>query len=261
MGYKDMCNTQKIIDEILKKFELENEPYTRGNLRKKITSISKEIPAIKNGMHTNLWDKTRIQLDGRNKAEHIFNEKEKNTILNHHELKSYILKYLSVNSEELEQRLKQEVAEEKELKKEADKLNKQNTKLDNLSELDIDEYDELEDLTASYFYSREEAHQEKMFMMIEALFLKHFTPIDEELLWNDMNVVPLLASTNTDFTVEQMRAIKRYENKDYYKPLDKIEKIKKDLSKLIDDIDKAKQSGVELHKILNEYFWKYITED
>lgn len=256
-----MCNTQKIIDEIINKFELDEKMCDRETLRKKLTAVCKQISAVKNGVATNLWDKSSIRFDGQNKTQHIFNETEKNVILNHSEIKAYIFKNFSVNSKELEQRLKQEVAEEKELKKEADKLNKQNTKLDNLSELDIDEYDELEDLTASYFYSREEAHQEKMFMMIEALFLKHFTPIDEELLWNDMNVVPLLASTNTDFTVEQMRAIKRYENKDYYKPLDKIEKIKKDLSKLIDDIDKSKQSAVELHKILNEYFLKYITEE
>ena len=226
-----MCNTQKIIDEILEKFELEDEPCNRGNIRKKLNAICKKIPAVKNGLSTNLWDKTRIKLDGRNKAEHIFNETEKNVVLNHPELKAYIFKNLSVNSEELEQRLEKEVEEEKELKREADRLNRHNEWLNNLPELEdlpadvqIEEYDDFEDLTAEYFYSREEAHQEKMFMMIEALFLKHFTPIDEELLWKDMNVMPLLSSTNTDFTAEQMRAIKRYENKDYYKPLDKNDK-------------------------------------
>ncbi len=222
MKYKDMSNTQKLIDEIIKKFELEDEPYNRSNIRKKLSVICKRIPAVKNGLNTNLWDKTRIKFDGRKKAEHFFSEAEKNVVLNHPDLKAYILKNLSVKSNELEQRLAKEVKEEKELKKEADKLNKKNAELDELPETDIVDSDDFdEDLTASYFYSREEAHQEKLFMMVEALFLKHFTPIDEELLWKDMNKMPLLASTNTDFTPEIMKAIKRFENKDYYKPLDK----------------------------------------
>ena len=235
MGYKDMFNTQKIISEIFKKFEIEDEPYYRGKTRKKLVDICNDIPAVKNGLKTNLWDKTRYIPDGRKKAEHIFNETEKNAILNHPKLKEYVLDYLSVNSKELEQRLEQEVAEEKEMQKLANEINEYNWELSTLPEAsDIftdEEYEKIlqeEAIENGYnhqsFYSMEESHQETLYMMIEALFLKYFTPIDEELLWKDMNVMPLLASTNTDFTAEQMRAIKRYETKDYYKPLENCEK-------------------------------------
>jgi len=114
MGYKDMCNTKKLTDEILVKYELDDEPYNREHLRKKLKVICSRIPAVKNGLSTNLWDKTRIKFDGRKKAEHFFNETEKNVVLNHPDLKAYILKNLSVNSKELEKNLAEQVKEEKE---------------------------------------------------------------------------------------------------------------------------------------------------
>lgn len=231
MGYKDMYNTQKIIAEIFNKYEIVDEPCNRGNMRKKLEAICKEIPAVKNGLRTNLWDKSRFVPEGRKKAEHIFNDTEKNVILNHPKTKEYVLKNLSVNSEELKQRLEEEIAEKKELQRAADEINRHNWELQTLpEEKDVftpEEYEQMiqEKADNEYidpgFYSMEEAHQEKLYMMIEALFLQHFTPIDEELLWKDMNVMPLLGSTNTDFTAEQMKSIKRYENKAYYKPLDK----------------------------------------
>ena len=245
MNYKGMYSTKKLTDEILKKFDLEDDPTTRRRLNKKLTFICENIPAVKNGSSTDLWKKTNILFKGRKKAEHIFDETEKNVVLNHPELKAYIFKNIydekderRVHFEQEEQKAKQEEHkaknELKELQKAAGEINKRNLELENLPEAsDIftdEEYANIleEQAENEYvdpdFYSREEAHQEKMFMMIEALFIKHFTPIDEELLWKDMNVMPLLSSTNTDFTAEQMRAIKRYENKDYYKPLDKNDK-------------------------------------
>lgn len=224
-------NTEKLTDEIITAYHLDSKMISRKSIQIKVQDICKNIIVCNGQTEKDLWSKTKHLSEGKKKAEHIFNEKEKDLIVNHIELKKYIIKNLPLNSEELKEQLENEIKEKAELSKAADELNRQNTEFDNLPDSDGIEfeestteyvgYTEYEDNIDLSFYSREDAHQEKMFMMIEALFLKHFTPIDEELLWKDMNAVPLLASTNTNFTPEIMAAIKRYKNKDYYKPLDK----------------------------------------
>lgn len=199
-------NTQAIIDEILEKCGMENNPYVRDSIRQKLTAVCKTIPAVRNGENVSLWEKSRFVPAGNKKAGHFFTEEEKNIILSHPALKAYIGKYSSGET----------AGEQEQLAAEAELLNIFNAQLDNLPEADGTGGEE--NLAASCFYTREEAHFEKLFLMVEALFLQHFTPIDEELLWNDMNKLPLLASTNTDFTPEIIKAIKRFKKKDYYKP-------------------------------------------
>lgn len=224
-------NTEKLTDEIITAYHLDSKMISRKSIQIKVQDICKNIIVCDGQSEKDLWTKSKRLPEGKKKAEHVFNEREKDLIINHIELKKYIIKNLPLNSKELKEQLKIEIKEKAELSKAADELNRQNAEFDNLPNSDGIEfeestteyvgYSEYEDYLDLSFYSREDAHQEKMFMMIEALFLKHFTPIDEEILWKDMNAVPLLASTNTNFTPEIMAAIKRYKNKDYYKPLDK----------------------------------------
>lgn len=217
---KSFIDTQELADIIFAEFKIEENPNIRRNINKEIIKLCKTIPAIKNGRQTDLWEKSRILPKGYKKAKHLFSVKERRQIVNSASLKEYILKNIAEFAPEVKEKITEETNRRKELIKAANDLNKRNSMYEKLHDIDkivedsyIDdnEYDEFD------FVSREEAHREKLFMMVEALFLEHFTPIDEELLWKDMNRMPLLASTNTDFTTEIMESIKRYENKDYYR--------------------------------------------
>ncbi|MGN1420389.1 MAG: hypothetical protein ACI4XC_02600 [Eubacterium sp.] len=221
---KNYIDTQELTDIIFAEFSIEENANIRRNINKEIIKLCKSMPAVKNGKHTDLWDKSRVLPKGQKKAKHLFNKNERNHIVHSVALKEYILKNIAEFSPQVKEKIVEETDRRKELKKAADELNKRNLMyelIDNNEPEFEDVYiydDEYEELG---FVSREEAHREKLFLMVEALFLERFTPIDEDLLWKDMNRMPLLASTNTDFTPEIMESIQRYERKDYYKPLDK----------------------------------------
>ena len=209
---RSYIDTQELADIIFAEFKIDENPNIRRNINKEIIRLCKAIPAVKNGKNTDLWEKSRILPKGHKKAKHLFTVKERRQIVRSAALKEYILK----NIAEFSPQVKEKIA--------ADEINKRNSLYEELDEEQVSEDVYIDDEIEEYgFVSREEAHREKLFMMVEALFLERFTAIDEELLWKDMNRMPLLASTNTDFTPEIMESIRRYENKDYYKPLDKKE--------------------------------------
>ncbi len=231
MKYKNMIDTRELINQIFAKYSIANDTNIRENMKKKINEICKKTPAVKNNVTTNLYNKSKITLPENKRASHFYTKQEQELIMNHPELIKYINKTISEISTEVKEKLK----EEEKYIKAAEKTNKNNEKLLNgptaedlftpeeyakmlQEEAEIYIKDEFE------FYSREDAHQEKLFLMVEALFLKFFTPIDEEQLWKDMNNKMFDGSLDIHFTPEMMKSIKRYNNKDYYKPLDKSNK-------------------------------------
>ena len=221
---RSYIDTQELADIIFAEFKIDENPNIRRNINKEIIRLCKAIPAVKNGKNTDLWEKSRILPKGHKKAKHLFTVKERRQIVRSAALKEYILKNIVEFSPQVKEKIAEETSRRKELKKAADEINKRNSLYEELDEEQVSEDVYIDDEIEEYgFVSREEAHREKLFMMVEALFLERFTAIDEELLWKDMNRMPLLASTNTDFTPEIMESIRRYENKDYYKPLDKKE--------------------------------------
>ena len=221
---RSYIDTQELADIIFAEFKIDENPNIRRNINKEIIRLCKAIPAVKNGKNTDLWENSRILPKGHKKAKHLFTVKERRQIVRSAALKEYILKNIAEFSPQVKEKIAEETSRRKELKKAADEINKRNSLYEELDEEQVSEDVYIDDEIEEYgFVSREEAHREKLFMMVEALFLERFTAIDEELLWKDMNRMPLLASTNTDFTPEIMESIRRYENKDYYKPLDKKE--------------------------------------
>ncbi len=54
------------------------------------------------------------------------------------------------------------------------------------------------------FYSFEDVQKKKMNIMVEALFLRYFKPIDEELLFEDMETKASVSGTNySDVNIEE----------------------------------------------------------
>lgn len=224
MEHRKLYNTERLVSEIISKYELENEPIVKANLRRKIERICKGIILSVNGKEISLWDKSRTVPDGHKKAEHFFTANETEYILNHHELKKYVVNNLSLNSDKLREKLNKETEEKEKYIRAAKQRNAYNKKLTEQAEesvkYDYDPFSKPHYSVEGDFYTQEQAHQEKLFMMVEALFLKYFTPIDEQQLFEDMNLYPYSASDGTDFTPEEMEAFERYEKKAYYKPLD-----------------------------------------
>lgn len=227
-----MIDTRELINQIFAKYSIANDTNIRENMKKKINEICKKTPAVKNNVTTNLYNKSKITLPENKRASHFYTKQEQELIMNHPELIKYINKTISEISTEVKEKLK----EEEKYIKAAEKTNRTNEKLLNGPTAEDlftpEEYAKmLQEEAEIYikedefeFYSREDAHQEKLFLMVEALFLKFFTPIDEEQLWKDMNNKMLDGSLDIHFTPEIMKSIKRYNNKDYYKPLDKSNK-------------------------------------
>lgn len=229
MKYKNMIDTRELINQIFAQYSIENDTNIRENMKKKINEICKKTPAVKNNVTTDLYNKSKIILPKHKRASHFYTKQEQELIMNHPDLIKYIKKTISEISAEVKEKLE----EEEKYIKAAEKTNKYNDKMLNAPTADDiftpEEYakileeeaenEHIDDIDLD-FYTREEAHQEKLFLMVEALFLKFFTPIDEEQLWKDMNIEMLDGVPDIHFTPEMMKAISRYQNKDYYKPLD-----------------------------------------
>lgn len=226
MGYNTSYDTRQLVDEIIRRFDLDKQLVKRESLKKTLMSICKTIPAVKRGQDTSLYEKSKVYIDGRSKPKHIFTAREVEQILNNYDLRKYIIKNQAVNSDELQKKFKQELAEEERYIKAAKERNKANKELtllptaDDVGDSDYHSPEEERNYLGGDFYTLEDVRREKLYMMVEALFLKYFTPIDEDLLFDDMNLYPYSASTGDNFTPEEMKAFERFEKKAYYKPLD-----------------------------------------
>lgn len=226
MNYTNYVDTRDLIEEIIRRFDLDKQLLKRESLKKTIMSICKTIPVVQKGKDTDLFEKSKVYLAGRKNPKHIFTKQEVEQLLSNHNLRKYIINNQAVNSEKLKQKFQQEIEEEEKYIKAAEERNRANwelTELPTAEELGITDYhspEEERNYLGGDFYTIEDVRREKLYMMVEALFLKYFTPIDEDLLFDDMNLYPYSSSTDSNFTPEEMKAFERYEKKAYYKPLD-----------------------------------------
>jgi len=198
----------EILDELNKTYHLEDSAINRDKLRKKVESVCKEI-YIGNDQR-NLWKKTLVlETEESKKPTHKFLPSEKQRLLD----SVHLLEYLCQRSEkpELINAKKREILNNAEIAK---SLNKREE--DFLASVNMEDYQqELADYQ-NYSVSPEELRTKKMEIMLEALFLKFFTPINEELLKQDMEIINM--GGGMDNTAETVGAAKRLkEGKSYYK--------------------------------------------
>lgn len=205
-----MENSYKISD-IIKKIEDENSldlsESERGKLRKKIISIFKKTPSTReneDGGYRNLFEAS-IRPTGERK-DHFFSPDEVKSLLGLSELQDYITENFILDVQKSEELARDKASAEKQNR---DAIRAAQEMLD---EKGIEDYDGI--VTSS-----QELRLKKLEIMIEALFLRHFTPIDEELLRNDMTINSMVAGTS-DHTAKTVRACNRLKNHAYYEPLE-----------------------------------------
>lgn len=202
---------REIVNELLQQYYLgengidhEYREKTRENLRKKIKKICEQNKV--NGI--TLWERATVLSAGREKEDHIFTDSEKRWILHSSELQDYMLKRAK--------------PEEYRRYQKAEELNQQ----------DRDYFDALAEEQARtgalndgiYGPTAEQIRAKKLEIMIEALFLEIFTPIDEEQLVADLTAVYVADGTG-DHTPMDVAAMERLQdNRNYYKRKPKIQK-------------------------------------
>lgn len=180
-----------VMDKILIKYEIKSTPEKLMRLRKAVERFCKE---------TNIWDTHKIQRGKR--EDHFFAEEELRMIVYSQKIHDYVIKNLL--EPEQSKRIKR-------LEDEADKL----TEIQQQAWTDM----EMEDTLNSGYHtvvSPEEVRSKKLEIMIEALFLRYFTPVDMEKLKEDMEEVAY--SDSGDIWPETIAAMERLaDGRNYYK--------------------------------------------
>ena len=191
--------TKEILDELIEKYSLDEN--SRDALRKKITSICKQIDVGEGKKMTNLWDKAKHLGKGKKKPEHWFTENEKQRIYNSPSFKTYMSKICTTDEQ------KKKFENEVENERQAEQANQKEREY--WETFDPKEFDN--DYT-HHGVTKEEVKQKKLEIMLEAVFLKFYEPIDEDLLESDMNTEYL-----TDYSADRIASKKRLEKNAYYK--------------------------------------------
>lgn len=195
---------QEIIQKIIDEYNLENSPSLRDSLRKKIISICKELRTGTDDK--NIWEKSKILKENRKKPSHRFTASDKNTILTSPVLAQYLYDKFPRNHK-------------------IKKLLEYTIKANKLNEADYEyftsgAYEEdlkyIEERKCPDPISDKDVYQKKKDIMLEALFLKFFTPIDTDKLRKDMEIVALTEPMEN--TIETVQAQERLDNPScYYK--------------------------------------------
>lgn len=237
MSIENTYLTGYLIDLIIKRYKLSADANTRNNLKKKVESICKSIyvsDTLDPKKIINMWDASRRQFPGRKRYDHAFSERDIGRILSNPDFKKYLLKQVNSDLElfekesekhkelcKVKQQLEKEIEYEEALQKEADRDNDYTLHKDGLP-MDIPMTDDEHTMLLG-LHSREDAKKLKMEMMLEALFLKFFTPIDENMILHDLNYVASFDYFAGVTTPEALKIKKRLENKEYYKEKAKTE--------------------------------------
>lgn len=184
---------RKVIDEVIDRYHIDKGCVDRTLIIKKIKKICLQEPITQKGVTSNLWECSNV---GKNK-EHLFTNAEKEKIVTHYELCRYLLNcgFRSVKEkykEETDEKLKAIIEIHEKIKK----------RIKDETQALTEPYDISN--TVETFCSSEEVQRKKVDIMIEALFLKYFEPIDEDLLHGDMETKIIVSGTNySDVNVEE----------------------------------------------------------
>lgn len=189
----------EIIKEAQENFELKDFEQTPANLRKKIEKILRNITVSKNGKSVSLWEKacsgpskdksgkkSGQGKKGENKPRYFFTEYERQLIFDSPDFRRYIAiqiddKEVAKDVDEAAQEAKRLNREERAYKDETPEVYYQRT----MKEL-------IEDEDTSYIIEGK-LRQKKLELMVEALYLKFFEPLDEMKLRDDMEAVEAIS--------------------------------------------------------------------
>lgn len=178
-----------IMDELLSEYASIGQK-DRDNLRKKIEKVCR---GIKVG-DTDLWDKSAVLKEGGKKSRHKFSPDEKRRILISDELFKYVLKHKS--SEEYEEYVEAEKAAAKAIEGER-------------VFLESEGYGETMESIPDGGHTRIDPkvlEEKKCYLMLEALYLKFFEPIDTDKLEADIVLRDMW--NGLDITAQNMIAYK-----------------------------------------------------
>ena len=231
-------STKQLKNLIIKEYRLKNSADNRDAIYRGLKRIGKMIK-VKDPMNQfreiDLWEYTQFTIDG--KTHHKFTEWDIERIFGNLNFKRFIIKRIKremesnkiINekryaelSKKLE-RLQAEYEHEKKIKKETEELNFL-SKTDNAPPPEWFKRTDLDFIKESGIYNYGDVKLKKMEIMIEALFLKFFTPIDEEQLLFDMNYVAGHDYFAGDITPDDIKIKERYESNDYYTEIIKKDK-------------------------------------
>lgn len=177
----------QIVRELIKTHNLARYKNMEDTLRKKIEAVCEDISV---GKDLNLWQVTDRRDEGKNKPKRLFTEREKYMLLNNDELQTFLRNNSS----------------KKELFEQAEKWNQPP---------DID-YGEDAEGYSYYGVSDTELRQMELDIMIEALFLRHFMPIDREQLLKDWELKRLTDGSMGSHTPESVEAVQRFQKRTCY---------------------------------------------
>lgn len=223
-------STKQLKDLIINEYKLLHSADNRDAIYRGLKRICKGIK-VKDPMNEyremSLWEYTQFTVDG--KTHHKFTEWDIERIFGDLKFMKFIITRVKDDMEltkvtnknkydELSKmliRLKAEYEHEKKLEKEAEELN-YISKTDNAQPPEWFKPTDVDFIKDSGIYNYDDLKLKKMEIMIEALFLKFFTPIDEQQLLFDMNYVAGHDYFAGDITPDDLKIKERYENKAYY---------------------------------------------
>ena len=170
---KTIYTLSDIMDDLLREYFVVNEGDTDA-LRKAVQRVCEKMPAGK----VNLWEKSTKYKDGAKKPYHEFNEHERDLILTSPQIHSYVYRHKSPKEQaEYDEAEKQAKMESESVQQALES----GEMIVALKELENENHDPL-------YISDTELQSKKLMLMVEALYLQQFEPIDEEELRGDMRL-------------------------------------------------------------------------
>lgn len=199
-----------ILDELIETYYLipqnahrEKKAQIRDTLFRTIKSICADLAADPGGKgKESLWKKTEITKGESSKPQHLFSAEDKQRLLESERLKNYLYKRCTQKEQ-----LSRDTEEQRKYEQIAEAQNK--AAIHAVDEIRAGEY--VEELCEGVLVTSEELRQKKLELMIEALYLRYFEPIDEKKLREDMVVKNLVEGTN-DHDADSERALERLKN-------------------------------------------------
>lgn len=222
----------EVASQFISKFGLSG-PKIQDGIRKKIERVCQKILSTKDGRATNLWDASATEYaseeNGKKFYRHFFSEADVERMLQNKELLLYLYKRASEEGQKILQ-------EKIDLIAEAER--RENEYHEYLANLDHDALRKSDELTLSV--SAAQVREREMYIMLEALFLRHFTPLDREQLITDMCEAQLEYTTEYINIIE---SLKRLEENAYYSKKPAERPAKKPFRRSVKSIKKRQPKG------------------
>lgn len=181
-----------IMADLLREYYIVNEGDTDA-LRKAVQRVCEKIPAGK----VNLWEKSTKYKDGAKKPYHEFNEYERDLILASPKIHSYVYRHKSPK----EQTEYDEAEKQAKMESKAEQQALESGKV-------IADLQEAENENPDPVYiSDAELQNKKLMLMVEALYLQQFEPINDEELRSDMRLAGMWQGSDVtpDCVLAKMR--------------------------------------------------------